>query len=482
MKKLTGEKINYILGTILLMFSVGSYLLSAKYIVPASDDFSYTDYIMGFGGHTISGVSKLVRMYYHQFQGVFFGIAIEGFIDPMNRIGWENIGIILWIAIILFVFTFLVIIYSFTKKCCQNKSVLYLLTALWITIVLNIRVMKELLLWFTGACDYTIPIMTGLLGGLCLMKYNNDAAKVKKAVFLTASVLLVFLTGGGSLQIAGFFCWVYLLYLGWSILKKSKIKTAIIVFISSFMGALVNVAAPGNYVRKSNSYEGISLVKAAYYAVVAVGNEIKRIFSSTYIPLLLLLIVIFLFIYGNAIEEKLFHPMIVGIAVVGGWVISTFPVCYGYGDSSLAERGYETLDIFIVLGLMLFVNSFVGWAKGKGIFLTRENIITIGIMVVIFSGYLQSSLAVFGLPSIQGISQALSGELKAYHKEWNRILTEIENSDDTIVEVAVPKEIYEADLILMGPNLSENPEKWTNYSLAHLYGKEQVKLKIIDDN
>lgn len=395
MGKLWKERIYYLVGTVMLIFTVGSYLLAAKYIVPASDDFSYTDYIIEFGGHTISGVSKLVKTYYQRWQGAFLGIGIKGVIDPMNRIGWENIGIILCLTIILFVITLFVIICSFTKKCCHDKSVLFLLAALWIAIVLNVRVMKELLLWFTGACDYTLAIITGLLGGLCLLKYNKEGiTKEKKVVFLGISVLLVFLTGGGSLQIAGFFCWVYLLYLGWSILKKRNIKTAIIVFMSSFMGALVNVAAPGNYVRKSVSYESISFVKAAYYAVVAVGNEIKRIFSSTYIPLFLLLIIILLFIYGNAIEEKLFHPMIVGIAVVGGWVISTFPVCYGYGDSSLAERGYETLDIFIVLGLMLFVNSFVGWAKGKEISLTRENIITIGIMVFIFSGYLQGSLTV----------------------------------------------------------------------------------------
>lgn len=475
------EAIYYIVGTIIFLISAGVYIMSAAYVIPASDDFSYADYIKGYGGHNWLGVSSLVKMFYRQFQGVFFGIAVEGYLDPVSRIGWSRIGIILIIVIVLFSVCIAEVVRYTTKTIVSSRSVMYIVTALWIWIILNVRVMKELLLWFTGACDYTVPVMTGLGSIFCLLKYREDNLPGKKGWILISAVLL-FLTGGGSLQIAGYFCWVSLLNVIYHLKKKKSILPMGIMFAASFLGALVNVAAPGNYVRKTSSYERISMIKAGWYSIVAVTGELKRIFSETYIPVIVLVIVIILLIYmDKTVEEKMFHPIIVGLAALVGCLISTFPVCYGYGDSTLAARGYETLDVFIVLGLILFTVSLVNWAKRKEVVIAKGNLILIGIIILFFLGYIEKANNYRQIPCVQAIRQLMTGELKEYHREWNQALASIESTDETIVELEIPLDIYEKELVVMKPNLSENPEKWVNYSLAHLYGKEQVKLKIIEE-
>ena len=60
------------------------------------------------------------------------------------------------------------------------------------------------------------------------------------------------------------------------------------------------------------------------------------------------------------VQDIVFNPIIVRMAVFGSWLISAFPVCYGYGDSSLASRGDETLGIYISIGLYIFAINTKG--------------------------------------------------------------------------------------------------------------------------
>ena len=104
----------------------------------------------------------------------------------------------------------------------------------------------------------------------------------------------------------------------------------------------------------------------------------------------------------------------------------------------------------------------------------------IGIIILLFIGYIEKANNYMQIPCVQATRQLITGELKEYHREWNLAIASIESTDETIVELEIPRDIYEKELVVMKPNLSENPEKWVNYSLAHLYEKEQVKLKIIE--
>ena len=187
------------------------------------------------------------------------------------------------------------------------------------------------------------------------------------------------------------------------------------------------------------------------------------------------------FFFLKPVKNKLYHPVFVGGAVFMSWLISTFPVCYGYADSTLALRGYETLDIYIIIGLFLFINSLVNWMKLKEMFLSKEIVLAMSILVIINIGYLQSSVPVSSIPGMKCWQQIFSGELKRYHDEWIEVFNTIERSEDDIVEVPVSRWAYEADLVIMRPGMSENFENWVNNGIATYYGKEKVRVIVEDE-
>ncbi len=373
-----------IIGFFLLITGMIPYLITVVYALPAADDFTFSNDVVSFGGHSLAGVFNTVKSFYMSWQGSYYGVALSGGIDPIGRMGTGGINIVLLLTAISGIFIISVVIYKFCMLNYAAKEIRVFLTIAMLWGYFNTRIAKELTFWYNSICIYTIPLLTGLFGVICLIKAIMDANdKRKSSIFCLLSMTLGFLASGGSLQVAGYVCWLYLLFLGWGILEKKHWKITLMAFGITLLGALVNVTAPGNYNRQSTSYENISIFKAAYYTFITVINEMKYIFSQTYIPWLLLLLTIIAFLFLKPVKEKLYHPIIVGGAVLISWLISTFPVCYGYASSELASRGYEILDIYMVIGLFLFINSLVNWLKLKEISLSKEVILAVGILAVI---------------------------------------------------------------------------------------------------
>lgn len=482
-KNLNSRHKYIIISAFLLIIGIVPYVITLIYVLPVADDFCYANDIVQLGGYNLSGIFNMVKRYYQNWQGVYFGIALGGAINPMCSIGASGIKIVLLCVIVLSICIISIFINQLCLVFYSNREVPVIF---FISLVLvgcfNTSVAKELFLWFVGACGYTIPFLTGIFGVICLIAVvQKNYSRKKEKICLLFAISSGFLASGGALQITGCICWMYLLLVGWSIFKKKKIKAMLFAFMSTFLGAIINVVAPGNYVRQSTSYEKISIIKALYYTLIAVISELKYIFSQTYIPWLLLLLFVVACIFLKPVNEKIWHPIIVGGVVLISWLISTFPVCYGYADSALAERGCELLDIYIIIGLFLFINSVVNWTKLKGITLSKEAILIMGIFAVINMGYSQNIIPISKIPSIQCWQQIFSGELKRYHDEWIEVFNTIERSEDDIVEVPVSRWAYEADLVIMRPGMSENFENWVNNGIATYYGKEKVRVIVEDE-
>ncbi len=472
----------YITGAFLLLTGIIPYVIVLAYALPAADDFCYAIEIVNAGGHNPIGIFRMIKAYYLSCQGVYFSVALEGGIDPIRRVGFFGINILLILTMMLSIIIIGVLIYRFCMLHCATRGFgfLFAIAVLWGCF--NTRILSELICWYGGACNYTIPLVIGVLGIICLAKaVKTTDNKGKARYYCLLSMILGFLSSGGSLQVVGYICWIYLLFLGWSILEKKCWKITLTTFGMTLLGALINVVAPGNYVRQNSSYKEISLIKAVYYTVIVVVKEIKYIFSQTYIPWLLLLLIILAFLFLKPVKDKLYHPLIVGGAALISWLISTFPVCYGYADSTLASRGYETLDIYIIIGLFLFINSLVNWLKLKEIFLSKEVVLAMSILAMINIGYLQNSVPISSIPGMQCWQQIFSGELKRYHDEWIEVFDTIERSEDAVVEVPISRWAYEADLVIMKPGMSENFEKWVNDGIATYYGKEKVRVVVQDE-
>lgn len=484
MKQIRFLEKKVICGILILVFAVLPYLLVDIYVLPSADDLTNVWELGYRGGHNLVGVLNYVKNSYMSLQGVFFGKALESVISPIyNSFDAVGLNITLIVTLLLFSVTVLYLIQCITEFIFKrNRSITFLLSTLVIVLCLNGRVKRELLFWFTGACDYTLPAICGFWAIILLhITINSKDSKRQNWIYVALAVLLSFLAGGGSLQIAGYFCWTFLVILGMCILKKREIRNTAIVFGAALLGALINVAAPGNYARREGSYEKISLFKGGYYAAIAVCKELKFLFSSTYLPWILLIIIVIAFIYLEPVQIKKFNPFVIGLVVIGGWVISTFPVCYGYGNSMLADRGYEILEIYIVIGLYALAIGAVNWLKGIGIKLSKESIVIVLLLAIINIGYLPN-VSITKIPSIQCVRQFISGDLKNYHDEWIDVLEEIQIEEAQVVEIPISQKSYSAEMVVMRPGLSENPENWVNQGIRALFEKEEVRLIVQDES
>lgn len=467
------EYIKYLIGIAAFVVGVLPYLIIVWYVVPVADDFSFSADIITTGGHGVTGVLNLVKNNYFKWQGTFLATALEGGIDPLNRIGFIGINIVLFIVALGLIVTFKILL---GKLCIDrfDKNVVDILVVLAILGMFVTRLVQESLLWYVGACAYTMPFMVGCFGIVCELKISEQDSK--KIRYVVGASILGMLAGGGTLQNAGYFCWIYLLFLGCDILYKKPVKYHLIPFLAAFCGALINVAAPGNYVRKAVRYESVSLFVAAKYTLIAVWQELSYLLSQTYVPIILLVIAILAVIYIHPVEKGIWNPVVVSAAMIAGWIISTFPVCYGYASSALTERSATTLDWFMVAGLFLIVLSIANWCKLKAVTISQGTIYVTVLLVIMNIGYIQNLVPITQMPGLMCWGEILSGEAAQYHDEWIAVFNAIESNDEAVVEVQISNEAARRDKVIKHPDMSENYDNWVNQAVARYYGKENVRV------
>lgn len=465
----------------LIILLLVPFFWALYYVLPAADDFSFSGDIQKLGGHNIGGAFKMVKDNYFSWQGSYFGLFLVGIVDPLRRSGVKGISTFLIIIFILFITIIFSIVYIFNRKTYRKSNFVLFVTSILVTAgCLNVRLPKEIFFWYTGACTYLVPLLCGFVGLICLEKYyQSKEENVKSKSLLIISAFLGSLASGGILQVTGFICWLYLLFFLYAFYKKRKLLKIGGIFLVVLGGALINALAPGNFARQEMSYEKISFLKAIYYTIITIINELKYIFSVTYIPWLLIIFIILAFLYHKPIKEKLYHPMLVGVAVILSWFISTFPVCLGYGSSTMEQRGYTILDIYMILGMFLILNSIVNYIKlYKKINLTGEGIIIISIFSVVTIGYFQPQIPISNIPSLLCLRQLISGEAQQFNREWTEILKEIEDTEGSEVNLTIKDNLFDKDIIYLFPEISENPEKWINDAVAKYYGKERLNINI----
>lgn len=474
-EKAKREYIKHLLGIAFFVFGVLPYLIMVWYAVPVADDFTHATDVIRYEGKGITRIFNMVIYRYMHLQGVFLATALEGGIDPLHRIGFIGINIVLFVAVLITVLA----IVGLMKRICLRifpKDIASIICALAVVAGFETGVARELFFWYTGACNYTIPFFIGVLGVICMLCILEQKENKKLIKHIVGASLLGMLASGGTLQNAGYFCWIYLLFLGYDIIYRKSLKYALIPFLSTFAGALVNAVAPGNYVRKAMSYESISVLTAVKYTLIAVWQELCYLFSQTYVPVIFLVIAIVAVIFIHPVKRGMWNPVVVSAAMAASWIISTFPFCYGYASSHLEERNAATLDWFMVIGIFLFIISIANWCKLKSVTITQGTIYVTVLLVIMNLGYMQNLVPITDMPSIRCWKEILSGEAAEYHNEWITVFETIEASNEAVVEVWISEEAADRDKVIKHPGMSGNFDNWVNKGVAGFYGKENVRV------
>jgi len=480
-KSINKRTIIYCGIALLLLIFVVPYLGVIYYTMPRNDEFSAAFGVAFYGGYSFRNVCRWVAHEYINWEGNYSGVFLYTLLNPLV-LGDIDITVKAMniVCFLFFCVAWSYIIYRILSFFDIEKMNKQLLTVITFTLSINCRFMRETLGWYTGYMYYTIQFLLGMIGMFMVWNIieNKPAKTWKTAVVMVISCVFEIVGAGGTLHVSAILCFVILLFLLWILYSKKEWIKAAILFTSIFAATLVNLLAPGHSVRK-DGYEETSVIKGAIYTFICVYREFKRLCTETYIPYVLLLIFVVLFWMIKGYRKNIaLHPAITFSAGVCCIVGSTFPVCYGYGDSTLGPRGYEIMDMLFVIWAVIFISSVVNYLKGKNYSLDKNNLLILTVITVFFfCSYSIAHIEISDIPSIQCTSGLLSGDIRDYSEYWFDILHQVEDADGGDVVIYVDREYLEEECMIDRCLFQEDPTNWVNNAAAVYYGYNSVRIE-----
>ena len=303
--------------------------------------------------------------------------------------------------------------------------------------------------------------------------------------WLILSSLLGFLGAGGALNISALFCGLYLLTCVYALYQRRKAIVYGFPFVASFLGALVNACAPGNYVRAAAYSTKLNAVNAIGYSFATLIERIFFLSTNSFfiIAALSLFVVTFNRIkydFGSNIKYQ--HPLLLIAGCLLFGVMVNFPYVFGSRATSIKEfsgRTYFAIDITIYILSILWILYFGGWLKKKGIRLNfdRSHVLIISMYVIAFFAIVAiEPMDEQRLTTSYMIEAIASGGAKRYVDYQEELLCTIEGADD-VVEIwyDLDKAPWRDPFIRgLGLNQDEEGNDWVNGVYAEWFGKNSI--------
>ena len=337
----------------------------------------------------------------------------------------------------------------------------------------------EAFYWYSGAANYILvhSFCMWFYGLLISAIYDTGKKRIRK---LVGASVLGFLVGGGN-QMTALNGAVVLLavILCVSLQKKWRTYRAFWWPIGLYyLGFLLNVAAPGNWVRAADA-TGMNPVKAIfvsfYYAFDYCINE-----WSGWPVLFLVLILIPLF-YDMAGKTDFSFPCPLGVIAFGFCLVAAMmtPPLFAVGGMD-AQRLQALTYAMYILVVTLSTGYTAGWFRKK---LDQKNqnqqfsgntAMYILFCLLFFS--FASALAVIPTPHYFTFSSAITdlanGSARAYGEARKERIAVYESGEKDVVVKRLP---VKPELLYFS-DIQEDPEFWENKGMCKFYGFDSVRI------
>ena len=480
MKRYTKKNILIIGFIILSLLVIIPVLIYASMSVPAADDFSNAYTIRKYWKiYPSTFIASLVNCYDYYFEsnGFYFSIFLNMLFQPLLRWGIGGLRIFNVIVNIAFFTATLFLFHIFVKEFLNKKSSSLMTWFLYSTFVfslINNTSNFEVYTWYCVLVAYTLPLalmMCTFALFILILKRNSHL------VIITST--FAFLVSGSSLNIVALNCGMILLFGIYGFIFLNKKKESLTVFISALVGAIINVVAPGNYIRRdyiSTNYDVIDSFKDAIKCTVRL--LIDKCLHTSFLPVLIIIFLIsYIFIEVKSDKIKFKYPIFALIVAMSGIIIVNFPVTLGYESNTLPVRCVFIQDIATYFLLYLCMLYFIGWLKTSFIVVKFSKVLTCAIL----TGCI---LLIFGICRMNGgyrnyttgymISSIVNGELVRYVKYEEGILEEIENSEEEDVIIYRPFKMSNPYMKEIG--IESDPQNWVNKSISGYYYKDSTVI------
>jgi len=463
-----------ILGIVLM---AGAVIAVSWFSVFVSDDYWYAQ------DAGVKGVSLLQNFilsckyaawvymthqgtYFSEFFGVFFTPVTHGGF-PMLRFWMVLNSSLVFITLLWFVNTFLDGI---------GKIPLYVKTLVMAGTVFAMTQYEsfaEIYEWWVGASVYTFPFSLMLISATAFMLANRENIKVNKWVII--SCVSGFCAVGASLAITGTACYLLLSLLIYYSVKNGKVsKSNIIMFGVSFIGALINAIAPGNFIRQSSEGE-LDLLKSIGDTFNVWWSNVNWLFGhderTNYLAVFILFAICG-FLVADMLTVNVKAWIIAGVFAIFSPFAVIFPVATGYNVPWMPPR-----CVFVGLFAFIYSSANLGIMLGAAInkAINQENRKAV-LALLALACILTNALSGFNVKSYKACQQVVQlyrHEFQDHYNETRAMIEDFANhqGEDLVVDVALNPDGIENYYSFF---LLEEADGRINQGVAWAYGLNSI--------
>lgn len=409
---------------------------------------------------------------------------------PPSSFGERFYVLTVWIMLAMLSFSTIYLLKNiFVKVFHADKYVSHCVSMMVLLVTVQCMVGRvEAFYWYCGAVNYMF------VHGMSLFFYGLLISAVyakgkRRLTNFVAAALLGFFTGGGNQLTALNVAVVLLVAIGFISYKKKWKECRGFIFPIGlfFLGFILNVAAPGNWVRAEGA-SGMNPVKAVlvsfYYSLdYCLGEWLKW-------PIIVLVIILIPLFWNMAERTKYRFQYPIIVVFFGYCVVSAMmtPPLFAVGNIEAARLQALTFTMFILV-LTLCVGYVIGWARKRmeekagtvkvtepenGKFSVNEIWCIAG--CILFIG-LASVITVIPEPHYFTFSSAVTdlvnGNAQEYGAALEKRMEQYHSGEKNIIVEPLP---CQPELLYFS-DIKEDPEDWENRGICRFYGLDSVKVR-----
>ncbi len=475
MNKIIGKPIFWavLLSALLLPFLILSF-----YCHPSADDYIFAAQVKKMGGFAY------FDLIYHSWSGRYFSTFIK-FFNPLVYDWLWGYKLIPFFLIILFVTS----IYFFVKiifpiETTKTKRIIISLS--FVLLYFNIMPSTpEGIYWIESSINYLFA-NTLLIFFFTIIFKNWNSTKIKIVDYLIIFTMPIMIVGSNEISMLALNEFLFILIIYQFLITKKINKLLIIPFIIAFISTIIEITAPGNYMRMTSSFSLnsdillslklciISFVKISIKFLQDPGFLIASILYFALIPL---------FNSSSFFREHTNISPFISIPISILIILSLyFPVLYSTGIP-VALRVHDTVGLFILFGwfynLSALYNYFIKKQKIRTISASPFYIQLIGIVaitLVILDFKKEPDKDIYPRGNIFCAGYDLLFSAKTYDNELrNRENLILKSVSENIKYLEVPPLSIKPSSIHF-IDISDKTSDWINISVAAYYGLDSIKI------
>lgn len=460
-------------GCILIMlFSILTIVRASAYSVLVEDDYwhGYDVGVFGGGWSYFIASLKYSGYMYMNWQGTYFSMFMQALLSPVNHYGMLQLRIVMLFNSINFFASLIGCVWVVSGRIFQGQRLVRLVLCTCTVFAMTAySSFEEIFYWFSGAASYSIPMSCLLYSWIALCRSDVAVRKGRKYFLIIMVMLLGLCAMGGSLTIAATGCGAVLLLCVYSFLvHKSVNRVYLSVFTVYLVGALLNAAAPGNFIRqKTSEGGGMHLTGALFHTYQVYESNLHWVFNRTNFGIVLLIVLICgMFLQGKMRVDRNRYTIVSVLALlIPG--IAIFPVVLGYNLSWMPNR---CVFILLLVMVLIFYNLalLAGWWIVETVLTKNRRTVAVMTFLLIFAlgtvnGYHFSDYA-----STRVFKKLCKGTIQNYHREYIDMLHLIKlgKGTDFVLE---PSDIPEPIEDFYCFDLSTETDERMNKAIAYIY-------------